>query len=143
MYFWLKFLHIAAMAVWLGGLVMLPRVLPRRHGAREHGNTWETTARVLYFNLMTPGAVLTIVFGTALLAWGFEGAWLPAKLALVASAVLLHVYFGMRLVEVSKGRSSGLSSPQRIMGWTPLLLVLLIAALAAGKPLALPPLGGI
>lgn len=142
MYFWLKFLHVAAMAVWLGGLLLLPRLLPRRQGAREEGG-WEATGRMLYFNLMTPGAVLTIVFGTALLAWGFEGAWLPAKLALVAMAVLLHVYFGMRLVEVSKGRSSGLGRPQRIMGWAPLLLVLLIAALAAGKPRALPPLGGI
>lgn len=132
------------MAVWFGGLLLLPPLLASRPQARgPAADHWGATGKTLFFHLMTPAAVLTIVFGTALLGYGFDGAWLPAKLALVAIAVLLHVYFGMQLVALWKGRASPATLSQRLAGWVPALLLLLIAALAAAKPVRLPPLGGI
>lgn len=139
MYFWLKLLHIAAMAVWFTGLFFLPRLLrARRHAPRDTQN--ERLGRALYFGVMTPGAVLTIALGMLLLAWGANGAWLPAKLALVSIAVLLHLYFGQRLVD---GQQAGSLRDlvDRLLTWLPLPLLLGITALAAVKPGALPPLG--
>ena len=54
--------------------------------------------RKLYFGIMTPSAVLTIVFGLWLwLGYGITGGWLHAKLALVALLVAFHVYLGVLL----------------------------------------------
>ena len=57
MTFWLKLLHIAAMAVWFTGLSFLPRLIteqlrtPVRHG-------WPSPlGRTLYFGVMTPAGV--------------------------------------------------------------------------------------
>lgn len=134
MYFWLKLLHIAAMTVWFTGLFFLPRLLLARTpaGAASAVPDTEGLGRVIYFGVMTPGAVVTILLGTVLLAYGATGAWLPAKLALVALAVLLHVYMGQLLLD---RRRAGKRAPfYRVLNWLPLLLLLGIAALTAGKP---------
>lgn len=142
MYFWLKLLHIAAMAVWFTGLFLLPRLLvARAHGAMADAAE-PALGRTVYFGVMTPGAVLTIVLGTVLLGFGFQGAWLPAKLSLVAVAVLLHVYYGHVLLD-PRQRARPTVLLIRVLNWLPLLLLLAIAALAAAKPGVLPPLGGI
>lgn len=142
MYFWLKLLHIAAMAVWFTGLFFLPRVLVARVHARDFAHHAQL-GRTLYFAVMTPAAVATIAFGIVLLAWGAGGAWLPAKLALVGIAVLLHVYLGQRLFDPHVHRGRFRSMVDAVLTWLPLPLLLGIAALAAAKPGALPPLGGI
>lgn len=154
MHFWLTLLHIAAMAVWFSGLFFLPRLLPAIGGEGEDtgedpGAGASATARrparlgrMLFFGVMTPGAVATIALGMLLLTYGFRGAWLPAKLALVGIAVLLHVYFGHRLFDPQQTRHSLRRLIDRVLAWLPLPLLLAIAALAAAKPGALPPLGG-
>ena len=136
MYFWLKLLHIAAMAVWFAGLFLLPRLLLAAPGAppREPG-------RSLFQFVMTPAAVATIVLGMLLLSWGASGAWLPAKLLLVAVAVLLHVHFGQRLYGNQGTRGAG-ALLLRVLNWLPLPLLLGIAALAAVKPQRLLPGAG-
>lgn len=153
MYFWLKFFHIAAMAVWFTGLFLLPRLFIARLRAddaqRDANADEETQARLnalgksLYFGLMTPAAVLTVALGIGLIGYGFEGPWLPAKLALVALAVLLHLYFGQLLVDLSRGHTRHGRAFYRLLNWLPLPLLIAIAALAAAKPGALPPLGGV
>ena len=51
--------------------------------------------RKLYYGIMTPGAVLTVVFGVWLwLGYGFSGSWLHAKLALVLLLIVYHYYCG-------------------------------------------------
>ena len=145
MYFWLKFFHIAAMAVWFTGLFFLPRLFiahVRDGDAADHGRL-NSIGKTLYFGIMTPAGVITVVLGIILIAYGFQGAWLPAKLALVALAVLLHVYFGQLLTDLSHDHSRHGAGLYRLLNWCPLLLLLGIAALAAAKPGALPPLGGV
>lgn len=145
MYFWLKLLHIAAMAVWFAGLFFLPRLLIARGRApkSDEARRSDVIARALYFGLMTPAAAITIALGIALLAYGFHGAWLPAKLCLVALAVLLHVYCGQLLMRPEGQRAPHTDFFYRALSWAPLLVLLGVSALVAAKPQALPPLGGV
>lgn len=145
MYFWWKFLHIAFMAVWFAGLFFLPRLFIAGAREAESAGTRRLAAisKALYFRVMTPGAVLTVVLGIVLIAYGHDGAWLPAKLGLVTLAILLHVYFGQLLLDLGAGRARHSVPFYRVLNWIPLVLLLAIAALVAAKPRALPPLGGV
>lgn len=145
MYFWLKFFHIAAMAVWFTALFFIPRLFIAHAARGDEADTAHLNAlgKTLYFVIMTPAAVVTVVLGTILIGYGFSGPWLPAKLALVALAVLLHLYFGQLLIDISRGRARHGPWLYRTLNWVPLVLFLGIAALAAAKPGALPPLGGV
>ncbi|MBU0789800.1 MAG: CopD family protein [Gammaproteobacteria bacterium] len=143
MIFWLKFFHIAAMAVWFTGLFLLPRLfIASREADVDHAHL-NAMGKTLYFGLTTPAAAITVALGIVLMAFGFQGAWLPAKLALVTLAVLLHVYFGQLLLDLSRGHARHGPMFYRVLNWCPLLLLLGIVALAAGQPGVLPLLGGV
>jgi len=154
MYFWLKFFHIVALAVWFSGLFLLPRLFVAQLREATTGNDaaridslpqegLNALGKTLYFGVTTPAAVVTVILGIVLISYGFEGPWLPAKLLLVAVVVLLHIYLGQLLLDLSRQRSRHSALFYRVLNWGPLLLFLAIAALAAAKPGALPPLGGV
>ena len=75
--------------------------------------------------------------GGLLIAWNPAGAWLVLKLVVVAAAVLLHLYFGLLLYELGHDRDHHGPTFYRVIGWVPLLLLLLIAAVTGAKPLTL------
>ncbi len=145
-YFWLKFFHIAAMTIWFTGLFFMPRLFiayqrPAAAASDAERDRLAAIARTLYFGVMTPAGVLTVALGIVLiLAWGYSGAWLPAKLLLVVLAVLLHVYLGQLMVGLRHGRMRHGTLFCRGLTWAPLPVLLAVAALAAAKPgvLALP-----
>lgn len=91
-------------------------------------------AKTLFFGMATPAAVLTILFGMGLIAYGPTGAWLVMKLVIVAIAVLLHLYVGLQLYELGQGRDIHGPLFYRLLGWVPVVLLLAAAALTAGKP---------
>lgn len=142
MYFWLKFFHIAAMAIWFTGLFFLPRLLVARHTDETDGDrdVFVPTAGMLYFRIMSPAALITITLGMVLIAYGPTGAWLVMKLVVVALAVSVHLYFGVMLYEIEQGRDRHNAWFYRITGWVPLLLLLTVAALTGAKPMTAPPL---
>ncbi|MDQ3618079.1 MAG: CopD family protein [Pseudomonadota bacterium] len=142
MYFWLKFFHIAAMAVWFTGLFFLPRLFVARHrgdadGVQDH---FVPTAGMLYFRIMSPAGLVTIALGTVLIAFGPTGGWLVLKLAVVAMAVVIHLYLGVVMYELEQGRDRHGAGFYRMLGWIPLLLLLAVAGLTGAKPDTVPPL---
>ena len=97
---WVKSLHIIFMVTWFAGLFYLPRlfVYHAQSDDRASQERFKVMERKLYYGIMAPGAVLTIVSGLWLwLGYGFSGGWLHAKLALVAVLVAGQVYLAKRL----------------------------------------------
>ena len=105
-----KSLHIIFMVTWFAGLFYLPRLFVY-HAMASPGDRigierFIVMERKLYFGIMTPGAVLTIVFGLWLwLGYGISGGWLHAKLSLVVVLVAFHIYLGKLMADFRAGRN--------------------------------------
>ena len=134
---WLKALHIVFMVTWFAGLFYLPRLfvyhaLSQDPLSRERFKVME---RKLYWGIMTPGAVLTIVFGAWLwLGFGFAGTWLTAKLALVALLVAYHAWCGKLMLDLRAERSTKSHLWFRWFNEAPVLILFAIVFLAVFKP---------
>ena len=100
---WLKALHIIFMVTWIAGLFYLPRLFVY-HAMTEDESTraqFRIMERKLYYGIMNPGGVLTVLFGIWL--WigygiGDQSLWLQLKIGLVIVLVGYHVWCG-RLVK--------------------------------------------
>jgi protoporphyrinogen IX oxidase len=105
---WVKSLHIVFMVTWFAGLFYLPRLFVYHALAQDAIGIerFKLMERKLYFGIMTPGAVLTIVFGLWLwLGYGISGGWLYAKLALVVILVAHHVWLGKLMLDFRHDRN--------------------------------------
>lgn len=99
----LKFIHIAAVAIWMAGLVSLPGLFVQRAriaDARELERL-HRMVRHAYLALISPAAFVAIASGTVLifLSVAFEP-WLSAKLALVGLLVLVHILAGLVIIRL-------------------------------------------
>ena len=106
---WVKSLHIIFMVTWFAGLFYLPRlfVYHAQSDDRASQERFKVMERKLYYGIMAPGAVLTIVSGLWLwLGYGFSGGWLHAKLALVAVLVAYHLWCGKLLIDFKHDRNA-------------------------------------
>jgi protoporphyrinogen IX oxidase len=105
---WVKSLHIVFMVTWFAGLFYLPRLFVYHCLAKDEIGIerFKIMERKLYYGIMTPGAVLTIVFGLWLwLGYGISGGWLYAKLVLVAILVVHHVWLGKLMLDFRHDRN--------------------------------------
>jgi putative membrane protein len=105
---WIKSLHIVFMVTWFAGLFYLPRLFVYHSLATDAISIerFKVMERKLYNGIMTPGAVLTIGSGLWLwLGYGISGAWLDAKLALVAVLVAHHVWLGKLMLDFRHDRN--------------------------------------
>ena len=105
----IKSLHVFFMVTWFAGLFYLPRLFVYHSLATDAVGIerFKVMERKLYWGIMTPGAVLTIVFGAWLwLGYGIGGGWLHAKLALVLVLVVHHVWLGKLLRDFAADRNA-------------------------------------
>lgn len=134
---WVKALHIVFMVTWFAGLFYLPRLFVY-HAMSEDRTSIErfkVMERKLFHGIMTPGAVLTIVFGTWLwLGWGFSGGWLHAKLALVAVLIAYHLWCGKLLADFKHDRNTRGHVWFRWFNEFPVLVLLAVVILVVVKP---------
>lgn len=99
----LKFVHLAAIAVWSGGLIVLPFLFWQRRALvpGTELNRLHRIARLVYVDLTSPAAYIAIASGTALIflqATFLE--WFSLKMALVGLMAMLHVVAGLILVKL-------------------------------------------
>lgn len=132
-----KALHIVFMVTWFAGLFYLPRLFVYHAMSTDAVSVerFKLMERKLYFGIMTPGAVLTIVFGMWLwLGYGIGGTWLHWKLALVAALVGYHVYCGKLLGDFKRGRNRRGHVWYRWFNEVPVLILIGVVLLAVLKP---------
>ncbi len=134
---WIKSLHIIFMVTWFAGLFYLPRlfVYHAMSDDRPSIDRFKIMERKLFFGIMTPGAVLTIVFGLWLmLGYGIDGGWLHAKLALVVVLILYHIYCGKLMIDFKHDRNRHGHVFYRWLNELPVVLLVAIVILVVVKP---------
>jgi len=134
---WVKTLHIVFMVTWFAGLFYLPRlfVYHAMSDDRTSLERFKVMERKLFWGIMTPGALLTLVFGTWLwLGWGFAGGWLHAKLALVVVLIAYHVWCGKLMVDFRRDRNAHSHLWYRWFNEFPVLVLIATVALVVVKP---------
>ena len=132
----LKALHIIFVVSWYGGLFYLPRLFVNlaMAGTAAEKDRLNLMARKLY-RFMTPLGVLALAFGTWLwLGYGFAGAWLDAKLALVAVLVAYHLYCGHLVKLFAAGQNHRSHVFYRWFNELPVLILFVVVFLVVLKP---------
>jgi uncharacterized membrane protein len=115
----LKFLHIATLAVWCAGLLVLPLLLTGSH--RKTSEAKAARMRIFAHNAynycVSPAAVVaTIAGGGLIFARDLFQPWLFSKLGFVGALVVIHTYLGHCVVELGeKGRVSPLVHPYLVL----------------------------
>lgn len=106
---WIKSLHIIAVLVWFAGLFCLPRLFVHHASAGDAASIerFKAMERRLYYGVMAPSAVASVVLGgwlTMSYGIGLGQHWLLAKIALVVALIVYHLYCGMLLEDLAHGR---------------------------------------
>ncbi len=134
---WIRALHIIFMVTWFAGLFYLPRLFVY-HSLSSDSTSMERfklMERKLFFGIMTPGAVLTIVFGLWLwLGYGIGGGWLHAKLVLVLVLIAYHVYCGKLMLDFKHDRNRHGHVFYRWLNEFPVVILIAAVILAVVKP---------
>ena len=138
---WIKSLHIIFMVTWFAGLFYLPRLFVYHAMSDDLPSIerFKIMERKLYYGIMTPGAVLTIMFGMWLwLGYGISGIsgswWLHAKLFLVAVLVAYHYYCGRLLTDFKLDRNRHGHIYYRWFNEAPVIILIAVVILVVVKP---------
>jgi len=133
---WVKALHIFFVVTWFAGLFYLPRLFVY-HALAEDATSRERfkiMERKLYWGIMAPGALFTVVFGGWLWGYGVSGAWLHAKLGVVALVLAYHVYCGKLLADFARDRNTKSHVWYRWFNEVPVVLLAAALVLVVVKP---------
>jgi putative membrane protein len=133
---WIKALHIIFVVTWFAGLFYLPRLFVYHAMAEDAAGRerFKVMERKLYWGIMAPGAILTLVFGAWLWSYGFSGTWLHAKLVVVALTIAYHLYCGKLLADFARDRNRKSHVWFRWFNEMPALLLAGAVVLAVVKP---------
>ncbi len=138
---WLKALHLIFMVTWFAGLFYLPRLFVYHASSDDEisNERFKVMERKLFYGIMTPGAILTLIFGFWMLsdyAWAVyaTSAWLHAKLALIAVLVIYHIYCGKLVRDFRDDRNQHGHVYYRWFNELPVLILVAIIILASVKP---------
>jgi len=138
---WLKAFHIVFMVTWFAGLFYLPRLFVY-HAQLENDPAGDERFRImerkLFWGITTPGGVLTVGLGFALIAgygpvaasWG----WLHVKLLLVALLIGYHIWCGRLVRDFARGANRHDHVWYRWFNEIPTVLLIAIVVLAVVRP---------
>ena len=132
-----KTLHIIFMVTWFAGLFYLPRLYVYHAQAEDQisKDRFKIMERKLFWGIMTPGAVLTVLFGVLLIEYHGMYYWLKMKILLVFILALYHVWCGVLLEKFKTDSNSHSHVWYRIFNEVPVIFLVLIVALVVYKPI--------
>ncbi|MCP5201752.1 MAG: protoporphyrinogen oxidase HemJ [Gammaproteobacteria bacterium] len=141
MYLWIKAFHVIFMVTWFAGLFYLPRLFVYHAMCEDAAGLarFKIMERKLYRGIMAPAALLTVGFGTWLIAlngaaWFAACSWLHIKLALVALLVVYHLYLGWLRRRFAEDRNCHGHVFYRWLNEAPVLILVAVVLLAEIKP---------
>ena len=97
---WVKAFHIIAVITWFAAIFYLPRLFVYHADAEDTTSRerFKIMERKLYRGIMWPSMVATVVLGLWLLSYNLNyylsAGWVHAKLFLVVTLVIYHLYCG-------------------------------------------------
>ncbi len=130
------------MVTWFAGLFYLPRLFvyhSRINATDAAGDArFKIMERKLFWGIMTPGAVLTAVFGAWMLAAAWDAylqqTWMLVKLVLVAALAGYHVWCGKLVGDFAQGVRRHGHVWYRWFNEAPTAALIAIVILAVVKP---------
>ncbi|HUQ24544.1 MAG TPA: CopD family protein [Burkholderiales bacterium] len=136
---WVKSLHLVFMVTWFAGLFYLPRLFVYHAMAEDRISIerFKIMERKLFWGIMTPGALLTVVFGAWLWLGWFRGAftgWFHAKLTLVAILIAYHLWCWRLLKNFAAERNRKSHVWFRWFNEVPVLVLVATVLLVVFKP---------
>jgi putative membrane protein len=134
----IKSFHIIFMVTWFAGLFYLPRLFVYHAMSEDQTSIdrFKIMERKLFFGIMTPGAIITIILGLWLwLGYGIGGMWMMWKLILVLVLVGYHIYCGKLMLDFKHDRNTHSHIFYRWFNEFPVLLIIPIVLLVELKPM--------
>ena len=135
---WFKALHLIFMVTWFAGLFYLPRLYVYHAMSDDpiSNERFKVMERKLYYGIMTPGMVLTVLFGIGILMSGhyLDQLWVHIKLTLVAILIVYHLHCGKLLADFKHDRNTHSHVFYRWYNEFPVLLLIPIIFLAVFRP---------
>ena len=131
-----KMFHIFFVVAWFAGLFYLPRlfVYHASCGDEPGRQRFETMERKLFWAIMTPSMVAALALGLWLLAYGFKGGWIAAKLGVAAALVAYHAVCWLHMRRLRDGRETRSHVYFRWFNELPAFALLLALWLVVLKP---------
>ncbi len=137
---WVKAFHIVFMVTWFAGLFYLPRLFVY-HAMSDDATSIErfkVMERKLFWGIMTPGAVITILLGLWMLIQGWTRysnvLWMHIKLVTVGLLVLYHIWCGKLALDFKYDRNSHSHVWYRWFNEVPVAFLVIIVAMTIVRP---------
>ena len=136
---WIKAFHIIFMVTWFAGLFYLPRLFVYHTMAEDEASKerFKIMERKLFFGIMTPGAILTLIFGIWLLKY-FPGylntTWMLLKIGLVLLLIFYHIWCGVLAKQFKDDKNNHTHVWYRWFNEAPVIALIAIVILVVVKP---------
>ena len=138
---WFKALHLIFMVTWFAGLFYLPRLFVYHAMSNDpiSIDRFKIMERKLFYGITTPGGILTLIFGIAiLLNNGFAiysgQLWLHVKLFFILLLVVYHIYCWFLLQDFKYDRNQHGHVWYRWFNEIPVIFLIIIMILAVVRP---------
>lgn len=135
-YLWLKALHVAAAATWIGGLLVAALAVRALGASPGDGRNWLDAVRRWDRRVTSPAMLLVWALGIAMAVQGgwFASRWLMAKLAVVLALSALHGVLSGTLRRAARDDGSATTIAGLPAGHLIVAAVGAVAVLAVTKP---------
>ena len=136
-YLWIKTLHLLFVIAWMACVFYLPRILVNLAEVGDAPAVRERLAlmgRRLYSFGHNMFGLAAFLGGALWFGFGISGAWLHAKLGLVALMLAYFIYCGRMLKRAAAGGGLPSATTLRWINELPVLLLVAIIYLVLAKP---------
>ena len=141
-YLLFKSLHLIAVISWMAGLLYLPRIFVyhvENKDKKEATDIFEIMEKRLFFYIMRPAMILTLIFGLILIYLNgievFSQLWMQLKIVLVILLSVYNDYLGKCLLSLKNNSNTKSAKFFRIFNEIPTVILVFTVFLVIFKPI--------